>query len=562
LHLLALNFSLDSAAVVLDDGKPVAAALQERFDRVKHSSAYPTGAIDFCLRSAGVSLENIEAVAVSWNPAVHLHAPNRLRETTYRDQREYLEIIPAKLLALADREDVGDHLEMRLPIGDRTLAVHFFDHHLCHAAGAYYASRFPDAAILTADGYGERISTLRAVGRDGRLETLGSVPFPHSLGSVYAAVTEFLGFRPNNGEGKVMALAGMGDSERFRTEFDRILRTHAGGFEVDLSYFSYFQRGRHRFSPKFVQAFGSPRRPDGDLTADHLDLAAALQEAVERVLLHLARELREETGAPRLCLAGGVMLNAVAMGRLEREAGFEEIFILPPAHDGGGPLGAAFLLSDHLGVTPRLSEPYTDHLGPSFDDESVLRALSKYNLHHQKLENPAAVAADMIARGSIIGWMNGAMEYGPRALGARSILADPRDPAAKQRANAKVKYREEFRPFAPVCTLGGVDEFFENARATPFMNKVVRALPESVERIPAVVHYDGSVRLQTVTRSEDEALFDLLSHFEAATGVPMVLNTSFNKRGDPICASVEDALACLYTSGLDAVILGSYLLEK
>ncbi len=534
MRLLALNFSVDAAAVLLHEGREVAAVLQERFDRVKHSAAFPTNAIDFCLQAGGVTIDQVEAVAVSWNPAVHLRQPNRLREATYRDHREYLDIIPARLMALTDGEEVGDHLELRTEVGGRPLQVHYFDHHLCHAAGAYFASGFEDAAILTADGYGERTSTLLAVGRGGQITRLGAVDFPHSLGAVYAAVTQFLGFRPNSGEGKVMALAGMGNPERYRAHFERLLRVHDGGFEVDLSYFSYYRRGRYRFTEKFVRDFGQPREPDGDLSADHLDLAAALQEAVEDVLLHLARGLRAQTDAPNLCLAGGVMLNAVAMGRLEREAGFDEIFVLPAAHDGGGPLGAAYLLSQRLGVSPRSASPYCDRLGSAPEPGEVERTLAKYNLRFQTLADPASRAAQMIVAGKIVGWMRGSMEYGPRALGARSILADPRDAAVKERVNAKVKYREAFRPFAPVALLGGADAYFENARPTPFMNKVYRAKPDAIEKIPAVTHFDGSVRLQTVTRAEDAVLFDLISHFEAATGVPMVLNTSLNKRGEPI----------------------------
>lgn len=562
LNLIGVNFSLDSAAALLQDGKVRAAAVEERFDRNKHSAAFPAKALAFCLNAGQARLDEVDAIAVSWNPAVHLAQPNRLRDTIYRDHREYMDIIPAQLLHLAGDREVGDHLELTVELANRRLQIHYFDHHLCHAAGAYVASRFPEAAILTADGFGERTSTLRAVGRRGRVEKLGTVDFPHSLGSVYAAVTQFLGFRPNSGEGKVMALAGMGNPERFRSEFERLLRPYPGGFEVDLSYFAYYQPGRNRFSDKFVRTFGPPRSPEGELTADHLDLAAALQEATEDILLHLARELRAETGMDRLCLAGGVMLNAVAMGRLEREAGFDEVFILPAAHDGGGPLGATYLLAQLLGEDIDLTAPFCDRLGPASEPAAVREALDKYNLRYQTPAEPTAAAAEMIADGKIIAWMNGAMEYGPRALGARSILADPRDPRSKERTNAKVKFREAFRPFAPVGLLGEVDAYFENARPTPFMNKVYRVRPEVVERIPAVVHFDGSVRVQTVTRAEDAALFELISHFEARTGVPMVLNTSFNRRGEPICQSVDDALACFFASGLDALFVGDCLLEK
>ncbi len=562
MNILGINFSLDAAAVLMQNGRLVAAALEERFDRRKHSSAFPRQAIDYCLRRGGIGWQDVTAVAFSWNPAHHVAAPDRLRDTIYRDQREYLELVPAQLLAMRGDALPGAATQILIELQHGGLDVQYFDHHLCHAAGAFYASRFPQAAILTADGYGERTSTQLAVGGPDGIKVLESVPYPHSLGSVYAALTTYLGFQANNAEGKVMALAGMGNPTRFRSAFERMVRLTETGFEIDLSYFTYYLRAPRRYADRLVTEFGPPRRPDDPITKDHCDLAAALQEATERVLLHLAARAYRLTGMPQLCLAGGVALNAVAMGRLERESLFAEIFVLPPAHDGGGGLGAAWLLARQRGEKIIPSRPYTDRLGPAPDPDQVCRLLEEYGQRWSEPDDPPEAAAERIARGQVIGWMNGAMEYGPRALGARSILADPRDARMKDIVNAKVKYREAFRPFAPVAHEDVVDGYFAHARPTPFMNKVYQALPGVAARIPAVVHTDGSVRLQTVNADQDPALHALIAHFAARTGVPMVLNTSLNKRGQPICASLADALACFHTSGMDALFVDRFLIEK
>jgi carbamoyltransferase len=561
-NVLGLNFSLDSAVALFQNGRLVAAACQERFDRIKHSAAFPGQAIKFCLREAGIGLDEVEAVAVSWNPAEHVAVPNRLRDVACRDHREYLDIIPSQLLAMMEPAKVGSRTDLIFEYGGRQFPLDYFDHHLCHAAGAFYASRFPRAAILSADGYGETTSTFLGSGGPGGIEAARRVPFPHSLGSVYAAVTQFLGFRPNSGEGKVMALAGMGNPEQHRRVFEKILRCTPGGFEVDLSYFSYYMRSRTRYSQEFVREFGQPRKPDEELCDAHFDIAAGLQDAVERVLIHLAKYLHEETGETKLCLAGGVALNAVAMGKIEREGPFDEIFVLPPAHDGGGPLGAAILAGMKRGVEPVFDSEYNDRLGPAFDPDDVVDTLSGFNLSHTIVDDAPAVAAQMIAKGMIVGWMNGRMEYGPRALGARSILADPTNEKVKDIVNAKVKYRESFRPFAPVALEKSADDYFLKAAPSPYMNKVYMARPDAASKIPSVVHSDGSARLQTVREDQDAQLFQLISHFESITGTPVLLNTSFNKRGEPICATVPDALACFFTSGLDALFIGPCLIEK
>ncbi|MBZ0270921.1 carbamoyl transferase [bacterium] len=563
MRVLGLNFSTDAAAALVIDGRVVAAALEERFDRVKHSGAFPRRSIQFVLDFAGLRLAEVDAVAVSWNAGAHLFHPNRRREAMFRDHREYLDIIPARLLAMTPEAVAGEATRLSIELEGRTLDATFFDHHLCHAAGAFYASGLESAAILTVDGYGEEASCRLSHGKDGAIANVGEVRFPHSIGSVYAAVTQFLGFSPNSGEGKVMALAGLGNAERYAAAFEDIVRLEDDGFAVDLSMFSYYMPGRSRVSDRFVAKFGAPRAPESPLTERDLDLAAALQTATERALTHVANILHERTGETRLCVAGGVALNAVAMGRLERDTPFAELFVLPPAHDGGGPLGAAWLASARGGVAPTLAgDAYDDRLGPDIDAASAESRLRAYGVRYQHVEDPATATAETIAGGKIVGRMSGRMEYGPRALGARSILADPRDPATKDRLNARIKYREPFRPFAPIVIESAATRFFDDARPTPYMNKVYMAKSETVDRAPAIVHDDGTVRVQTVGETHDPELYRLVSAFAEIARVPMVVNTSLNKRGEPICASLEDGLACLFTSGLDALFVGPFLVTK
>ncbi len=559
--ILGINFSIDSAAVLLKDGRLAAAACQERFDRIKHSGAFPMDAIRFCLQQGGVTFDQVSKVAFSWNPAVHLAAPNRLRETIIRDHREYLDIVPARLLSLVDEAIPDQQMQQTIKLaGGGDLTVEYWDHHLCHAVGAFKASGFKEASILTADGYGEQTATMLAVGDDKGVRPIRTIDFPHSIGAVYAAVTSFLGFHPNCDEGKVMALAGMGNPERYEGIFETILQKTEDGYEVDLAYFRYYMKTPHRFSDQFVKAFGQPRRPGAAIEEHHYDLAAALQQAVNRVLLHLSEMLHAETGASHLCLAGGVALNCVAMGQVEQHSPFSEIFILPAAHDGGGGIGAAALSAGDLSKVNLA--PFSDFLGPSPDPEETEIKLKEYGISYEKVEDGSLAAAEMITKGNVVGYMNGRMEFGPRALGARSILADPRELRFKEIVNAKVKHREAFRPFAPVALEDRISDYLIDAKPTPFMNKAYMAKPEAAEKIPAVVHSDRSVRLQTVNADQNKDIFRLLSHFDSMTSVPMVMNTSLNKQGQPICNSIEDALSCLYTSGMDALILGNLLIRK
>jgi carbamoyltransferase len=506
-------------------------------------------------------------VAFFWNPAIQLQSLNARRAGTLRHHSEYLWSIPNHLLGQYPRrsdELEVDYVEQRFALsgGAEPLRIFYVSHHLAHAASAFFVSPFQEAAILTVDGYGERSSALLAKGEGERIRVLRELRFPHSLGSFYAAVTQYLGFRPNCEEGTVMGLAAHGEP-RFRSELSEIVRLgDDGSLEVDLSYFDYYREAPRRYSRKFIARFGPERRPQDPIQDRHRDLAASAQAVLEDGMIHLARQLRRLTGARNLCLAGGVTLNCVANSRVLEEAGFEDAFIQPAAGDNGSSLGAALYVYHQLLARPRVGVMETDFLGPGFTSEEIARELEERGVSHQRHPDIARVAAERIARGEILGWFQGRMEFGPRALGHRSILADPRRAETKIRLDQQVKRREPFRPYAPAVLREARQDYFLGPGDSPFMLKSYSVRPEKRAGIPAVVHVDGSARVQTVDRERDPLFWQLIKEFEDRSGVPLVLNTSFNARGETIVCTIVDALRCFATTGLDALVLGDCLVQK
>lgn len=561
--ILGLSFGIDSAAAVVVGSDPVAAAAEERFDRRKHSRAFPKLSLRRCLAHAGALPGDIERVGFFWNPGEHLRALDPRRAASYRDHREYLELVPAQLLALDGGRDPVRECEQVFRFGKsrRPLHVHYFPHHLCHAAAAFYTSGFERAAFLIADGYGERTALTMGVGEGEQLTPLSEVHYPNSLGAVYAAVTEHLGFAPNSGEGTVMALAALGEAS-FSEEFERVVTLEPEGrLRVDASYFGFAPGSLRRCSDRFVETFGPPRAPGEELTDRHRDLAATVQRRTEEALVHAARWLRDASGARALVMAGGVALNSVANTRILEECGFESLNTFPAPADSGAALGAALLVAHGTLGRPRGEQPYSDFLGPASEarPQDVFAAAGQ---HFVELERPEAEAARRIAAGQIIGWYQGRMELGPRALGNRSILADPRQEKTKELLNRRVKHREPFRPFAPAALEEAAGEFFEGTLPSPFMTRVHRVKPGLREHIPAVLHADGTARLQTVSARQNPLFHALIASFRDRTGLPIVLNTSFNDNGEPIVESLSDALRCFHSTGLDALIAGNCLIEK
>jgi carbamoyltransferase len=562
MHILGLScYAHDASAALLADGRLVGFVEEERFVRRKHAPDFPRQAIRWCLREAGISARDLDHIVYYWNP--YLGLGRRLLHVLrhFPGSRRLVRSRSDKFLAMLR---LPRTLRAELDLRGAFTRIHFAEHHLLHAASAFLTSPHESAAVLSIDAIGEWWTTWLGNGQGLDLRPLRKIGFPHSLGLVYGAVTEHLGFEFTSGEGKVMALAAYGDPARYRTELRDMLRTDgAGRFRVDPTYFAYHVHGKQRWwSEKFIRVFGPPRTPGGEITQHHKDLAAALQCRTEEVALELAHWLHRRTRADVLCLAGGVCLNSVLNGRLLREGPFREIWVPPAVNDAGTSIGACYWLWNQRLRRPRGGALVRADLGPAYGDAAILEAARSVGLHPARLDDAPAQAADLIAQGKVVGWFDGRLECGPRALGHRSILADPRDPAMQDRINARVKFREPFRPFAPAVLEEHAAQCFEGGHPSPFMSIVQRVRAEMRQVIPAVTHVDGTARVQTVSRERAPRFHRLISRFRELTGVPCVLNTSFNVRGEPIVNTPQEAIACYLRTGMDALVLGDHLLSK
>jgi carbamoyltransferase len=554
-NILGINcFSHDTAAALVRDGEPVAIAEEERFNRDKHTKAFPDSAIEFCLGTGGISIDEVDVVAFAHKAgidyargafdALRRAAPRRLALQTYVD----LNLKRKERSFLRQWGYRGPVLNV--------------GHHEAHAASAYFASPFDEAAVMSVDRGGDFLSTTLGHGRGSELRTLKQVRNPHSLGEVYTTVTYWLGFHPNADEGKVMGLAPYG-TERYVPIFRDFIRLSPDGlFTLNLSWFRWQVEGEVPWSKKFVREFGPPRVPESALTRHYEDIAFGVQAITEEAGLHLARSLHALTGSKNLCLAGGVALNSVMNARLLAETPFEHIFIQPAAGDAGNALGAALHVWHQRMGKPRRWTMEHAFFGPQYTDSEIKQALADRQLSFREVADPAAEAAELLSQSKIVGWFQGRAEVGPRALGARSILADPRRADMKDIVNEQVKHREGFRPFAPSVLDERGAEFFEGYYPNPFMLLVLPIRPEKRAVIPAVTHVDGTGRLQTVARSSNPAFYRVIEEFDRRTGVPIILNTSYNLRGEPIVHRPEEAIADFLTTGMDALLLGNFLLEK
>jgi len=561
--VLGLNTTHDGSVALLRDGEIVCAVEEERLSRNKHHYGFPHLALQNVLEREGITFSDLDAVGFYWDPYHGLvrflghflrHLPRSLSYVTSAGQQGiFLDFarLPSRL-----RRDRGFRGRFR-----------FCRHHEAHCASAFLLSDRDEAAVLSVDGTGEWTTTLLAHGRGADLRVLRTIGYPHSLGKVYEALTQYLGFKVNSGEGKVMGLSSYG-KPTFRHVFDRILRPRPdGGFRVDKSYFAYHLGKPLKYSSRLVSELGPVRVPESELDQRHADIARSLQDCVGDAVLRLCHALHRETGSASLCLAGGVGHNSVINGRILRETPFEHLFVQPAAHDSGAALGAALLTHAALvrgeGGQPRRPRPLRDaFLGPSYGPDEERRALEASGLSFRHTEDPGHEAALLLARGEVVGWFQGRMEYGPRALGHRSILADPRTSEMKDLVNRRIKFREPFRPFAFSVLLERVRDYFDCEVPSPFMLLVYPVRNEAKDLIPAVVHTDGTCRLHTVSRDDDPLFHRVLSEFEELTGVAGVLNTSFNRRGEPMVCSPEDAIRTFEGSGLDALFLGSWIVRR
>lgn len=581
MNILGINaYHGNSSAAMVCDGQLVAAVEEERFNRVKYAAGFPTQAIRYCLNEAGLTLGEIHHVAVPRNPYARLGTKifYALRMPSFaRERAKVLGKFQGIRGALAQAFDT-DPNKIRAQF-------HRIEHHRAHLASSFYCAPFERAALLSADGLGDFASTMWGTGSGSRLEIEGSVAFPHSLGLFYSAVTQYLGFLKFGDEYKVMGLAAYGQPEQMDL-FHDILRFENGsgrnGFKLGLDYFSHHRTGPEMswaeadktpalgklFSEQMERRLGSARAADGTLLERHRNLAASLQARLEEVYLGMLRKLGERTGLKAVCLAGGVAFNCVANGKIFEATPFELVYVQPAAGDGGLSVGAAFFVWHQILRNPRSFVMDHAYWGPEYSPDEIRRAVDSTDLGQKgcvvcELQEPELIrrAAGIIADGKILGWFQGRAEWGPRALGNRSIVADPRRSEMKEILNRRIKHRESFRPFAPSILAEAAGEYFEKSHPSPFMTLAYPVRPDKREKIPAPTHVDGTGRLQTVTREANPRYHALISAFADLTGVPVVLNTSFNDN-EPIVCCPEEAINCFERTQMDALVLGDFLITR
>ena len=586
MNILGIScFYHDSSACLVIDGKIIGAVQEERFTRKKHDSGFPIHAIQWCLKEASINCNDLDYVVFYEKPFVKFE---RIIETflSYAPSgiRQFLQAMP---LWLKQKLWIPDIIRKELGYRGEIL---FSSHHESHAASAFYPSPFNEAAFLTIDGVGEWETASFGVGEGNNLKLEHHLQFPHSLGLLYSAFTYYAGFKVNSGEYKLMGLAPYGEPKYAQLILDKLIDIkNDGSFKLNMAYFGYCN-GLRMVNGKFERLFGGPaRRPETKITQKEMDLAASIQRVTEEIMLKIVRHIHKVTGQNKLCLAGGVALNCVANGRILREGPFNEIWIQPASGDAGGALGAALLVWYKYLNNKRVADDIKDAqqgslLGPSYDDKEIESFLKAQNIPFSKLnylELPKTVA-HLIEEGKVIGWFQGRMEFGPRALGSRSIIGDARDSSMQSTMNLKIKYRESFRPFAPAVLKEEVGNWFELDKESPYMllvapiRKDKRIVSDTalagafgfdklkVEHsiIPAVTHVDYSARIQTVARENNPLYYDTINEFFKKTGCPVIINTSFNVRGEPLVCTPEDAFRCFMRTEMDCLVMGSYLLDK
>ncbi len=572
--VLGINaYHANASAALLLDGELVAAAEEERFTRVKYEVGFPHLAIRYCLHAAGIGPGEVDHIAVAGNPFANIGRKLWFAVGT-RAGRHMAPTRGDLVALLRTKRTMAQGLGM--DPGALRAKVHFVEHHRAHMASAFYSSPFDRAAVASLDGVGDMVSAMWGVGEGSRLSPRGEVNFPHSLGWFYMGFTQYLGFNKYGDEYKVMGLSAYGEPE-FLEDMRDVVRTNRGmGYELNMEYFRHLReiqplswRSGAPFQPPvwdrgMVRRFGPVRAgPDEPVEDRHRNVAASMQRRLEEVVLHLLSELRRRTAQDALCLAGGVALNCVANGKVRRETGFRELFVQPAAYDGGTSLGAAQYVAHNVLGRPRTYVMEHAYVGPRYDQPACRRAMEDAGVEYRALAEHEVLGctADALAEGRIIGWFQGRMEFGPRALGNRSILADPRRPEMKAILNARIKHREPFRPFAPSILESATGEYFEDSYPSPFMLLAYDVRKSKRDEIPAPTHVDGTGRLQTVRRDQNPRYHDLIAAFGRKTGVPVLLNTSFNEN-EPICCSPAEAVNTFRRTRMDVLVLGDLYAEK
>ena len=578
MYVLGINaYHGDASAAIVHNGKLIAAVEEERFNRIKHCAGFPEQAIRYCLEAAGISLEDLEHIGISRDPSAHLHkkvlfAASRAAKTGGAAAAAgLLNQVKDRLGNAAKVRDLKSELArvFEIPKSRIQAQFHNVEHHRAHLASCFYVSPFERAALLSIDGFGDFISTMWAMGKGNDLEILGQVEYPHSIGIVYTATTQFLGFPQYGDEGKVMGLAPYG-RPRFIDEFREIVRTEENGqFRLDLDYFRHHAEGVEMtwdcgspvigriYSDRFAETFGPPRTPGSTLSDRERDIAASLQLRLEEVSFHVLHRLHEQTGLTDLGLAGGVAYNSVMNGKILLQTPFRRVFVQPAAGDSGTAVGVCYE------ICKRGEHMLSAYAGPEFSNDQIRKALINAQLNFETYtdEELTKQAAQDIASGKVVGWFQGKMEFGPRALGNRSILVDPRRSEMKDILNDRIKRREPFRPFAPSILEERVGDYFEQSHPAPTMLMVYQVRPERRAEIPAVTHVDGSGRLQTVSREINARYYQLIADFAEVTGVPVLLNTSFNEN-EPIVCTPDHAIDCFLKTRMDALYIGNHGIRR
>ena len=555
---LGINYSQmhDSSACIVREGELLFAVAEERISRLKHDARFPKNAIQACLQFAGVKPEQIHEVCFGWQEPGALYRHDLKLYATGQWPITYANLLNSAKYYASMWHQEGGAKKFAQQFGPTRAKMRFVDHHLAHAISAYAYSGFDEASVAVMDGRGAWEATSLWHGRNGRLEHLLTIPFPDSIGFFYSGFTEFLGFTPNSDEWKVMGLAPYG---RPGIDLSAFIDVKAAPYRIHPRQLATNGTSAHA---RMAALLGPPRIAESEIDDWHKNIAYAVQDACETAMMNVVKLAIEKTGSRNVCLAGGVALNSKANGKIAASGLVDQIFVQPAASDDGVALGAA--LAPYLDAAGKLPNRAMRHgyWGPSFDDESIEAALRTYKLRCSRLADPASAAAELLSRGKILGWFQGRMEFGPRALGSRSILADPRDPEMNAKVNNAVKFREWWRPFAPSLKKEAAGEYLESATDSPFMILTAQVRPEKRAVIPAVTHVDGSARPQTVEKEINPCYWRLIDEFGKRTGVPVVMNTSFNLRGEAIVHTPTDAIRTFFSSGMDALVIGSYLVEK
>jgi carbamoyltransferase len=572
LYILGINaYHGDAAAAIIKDGELLAAVEEERFNRKKHCAGFPVESVRYCLEAAKIAVEEIDHIGISRDPSAHLHkkvlfALKRFKNLSGQIVERFSNAAKIRDLRKELTSALGTDSELRA-------RFHNVEHHKAHMASCFFVSPFERAAILSIDGFGDFISTMWGKGEKNCMEVLGQVEYPHSAGIVYTATSQYLGFPKYGDEGKVMGLAPYG-KPRYLQQFREIIRSDNGGFKLDLSFFRHDSEGVDMtwengsptigqvFSEKFIEVFGTARVKGEPLTSKHEDIAASLQTRLEEVSFEILQRLHDRTKLDQLCLAGGVAYNSVMNGKILLNTPFKEIYIQPAAGDAGTAVGVCYYIYNFVLQQPRSFVMEHAYTGPEFSNQEIASVLEQNTLSARELSDRelTQTAAQAIAEGKIVGWFQGRMEFGPRALGNRSIVVDPRRGDMKDILNARIKKREPFRPFAPSILEDRVADYFEQTHPSPTMLMVHQVKAEKRHLIPAVTHVDGSGRLQTVSRAVNPLYHQLISDFEKLTGIPVVLNTSFNE-DEPIVCNPQEAIDCFQRTQMDTLFLGNYLVE-